>query len=296
MVVASATKPPSSTSSPSSVKPKVFDILVGIDGTSSEDWLTTKDREDAKWMATPRSKASGAKPPATKPKSQAGSKQVYRNSHVWNFVHDFATPDTRKRYFDGPGDLGFNTGTIVDSGFSFVTACLAEMMNERKALLNRSGLALADLNVRISLIGHSRGALIAIRIAKRLRDHKLHTNVPTLSVHFMGLYDAVDRQIGEGGDTIPGNVAAAYHALRDPTVQSRSWFGNTGTKAHPPCRYTSKVFTATHSGVGGDPWGGDKPKQITKDMDMLGSEKVGTWMIDMAKKENLILVAAQSGK
>ena len=233
------------------VNRKVHDILLGIDGTGSEKWLN----------------------------STGG------NSHVFQFVTDFIAPKDDKRYLHGPGDLGFDVSGIVDAGLGFIVGRLQHAILDRtRGLKPNDRVTLPLIRVRLSMVGHSRGGLIAVLIAKRLKEYTLTKQIPLVHVHFLELYDAVDRHVGPEAKEIPGNVISAYHAIRDPTVQSRNWFGNTGTKALSPCRYQAKIFSATHSAMGGDPWNGDKPKQITQQIDELGSDQVGQWMRDCAKR------------
>ncbi len=241
---------------PPAAPPPFIDIVLGIDGTASRKWLNPE-----------------------------GS-----NSHVYRFVQQMRCGENGG-YLHGPGDLGLDVANIVNAGVQWiserVTAAAAPRASSYGGLNQSSFLSLSDVFVRLSLVGHSRGGLIAILIAKRLRNFKVCPRISGMHLHFLGLYDAVDWHLGPYADVIPGNVSSAYHALRDPTVCSRTWFGNTGTKAETPCRYTSRLFTATHSGVGGDPWKGDKPSQINEQIDILGSAQVGNWMMNMAKSEGL---------
>jgi len=107
----------------------------------------------------------------------------------------------------------------------------------------------------VNLIGHSRGGLAVIEVARRLKG--IDKN---LKVNFMGLFDAVDRYIPFDTDSIPSNVEHVYHAIRSEKVGSRWYFGNTGTKRENKnaTRYTPKIFEATHGALGGDPVGGDR--------------------------------------
>jgi hypothetical protein len=153
------------------------------------------------------------------------------NSHVYKFERDLGTRPEWKEHFHGPNTPGTNVGEITDQVCKYVKNRLS-----------------AAKNPRLSLIGHSRGGLIAILAAKRLET----------PVHFLGLYDAVDRHFGPSGEIIPANVRVAYHARRDPSVQSRRYFGNCGTthalgKGEP--YYFEKFFKTSHGGIGGDPEG-----------------------------------------
>jgi hypothetical protein len=52
--------------------------------------------------------------------------------------------------------------------------------------------------------------------------------------------------------------------LRDPLIGSRSWFGNTGLRVeqgkYEKVWFEARHFSATHAGLGGEPWEGDHPK------------------------------------
>jgi hypothetical protein len=108
-------------------------------------------------------------------------------------------------------------------------------------------------NIKIVLVGHSRGAAIIIEIAKQL----------PVPVYFMGLYDAVNRSASLGFTDTIENVEYVAHAMRNPDVGSRSSFSNTGTKIKGG-QLTTKLFDTTHGGIGGDPipakeeWAGDQ--------------------------------------
>jgi hypothetical protein len=79
-------------------------------------------------------------------------------------------------------------------------------------------------------------------------------------VAFLGLYDAVDMALGLDGERIT-NVDATYHARRDPRLESRSSWGNTGMRSDG--FYEERVFFTSHGGIGGDPT--LTPSSITDD-------------------------------
>ncbi|MEO5682176.1 MAG: hypothetical protein ABIQ88_06010 [Chitinophagaceae bacterium] len=103
--------------------------------------------------------------------------------------------------------------------------------------------ALSTEDVKIVLLGHSRGGLAATVLAKML--------APVVRVYFLGLYDSASRQPCLDGTTIE-NVQHVYHALRDPEVGSRPSFGNTSTQYSQPVEYYQQKFRTSHGGVGGD--------------------------------------------
>ena len=140
----------------------------------------------------------------------------------------------------------------------------------------------ANEHEEIDMVGHSRGGAIVIWAAWTLLHdppmspcgRKLGANI-----HFMGLYDAVNMYLWVSTDRIPPNVGYVAHARRDPADGSRSSWGNTGTSGGQ--HYTEKFFWCTHSGMGGDPWGGDHPSQMTEQQDKENSPKVDAWIRNM---------------
>jgi hypothetical protein len=106
---------------------------------------------------------------------------------------------------------------------------------------SRQPLSIND--VRVVVIGHSRGGLAATVLAKMLS--------PIVKVYFLGLYDAVDRQPCLDGRVVE-NVHVVYHARRDPVMNSRWYFGNTSWQYKTDLQPQEKFFLTTHGGVGGD--------------------------------------------
>jgi hypothetical protein len=98
-------------------------------------------------------------------------------------------------------------------------------------------------DVKIILIGHSRGCLATKTLAKMLS--------PIVQVYFMGLYDSVDKNFCLGGGIIE-NVKYVYHAMRSDKVGSRTSFGHSSTQYASDVTYTSKSFYTSHGGIGGD--------------------------------------------
>ena len=96
--------------------------------------------------------------------------------------------------------------------------------------------------VRIVIVGHSRGGLVATVLA--------HMLSPLIRVYFLGLYDAVDREPCLDGAMVD-NVKIVFHARRSPDVGSRTMFGNTATQ-HQVEHYEESFFYTSHGGIGGD--------------------------------------------
>ena len=118
-----------------------------------------------------------------------------------------------------------------------------------------AGQLLTTNQVRIVIVGHSRGGLIATLLARMLS--------PIVRVYFLGLYDAVDRQPCLDGNVVE-NVAYVFHARRHPDVGSRWYFGNTST-TNPSGHYEEKFFYSSHGGIGGSIIPGQYDNSITAD-------------------------------
>lgn len=111
--------------------------------------------------------------------------------------------------------------------------------------VNANMLAHQPLNtdqVRVVIVGHSRGGLVATVLA--------HMLSPMVRVYFLGLYDSVDREPCLDGGMID-NVKIVIHARRSPEVGSRAFFGNTSTQ-HRVEHYEESFFYTSHGGIGGD--------------------------------------------
>jgi hypothetical protein len=98
-------------------------------------------------------------------------------------------------------------------------------------------------DVKIVLIGHSRGCLATTVLAKMLS--------PIVQVYFMGLYDSVDRNACLDSTTIE-NAKYVYHAMRSDKIGSRGTFGHSSTKHASDVNYVEKSFYTSHGGIGGD--------------------------------------------
>lgn len=108
------------------------------------------------------------------------------------------------------------------------------------AMLRNQPLTIND--VRIVLIGHSRGGLVVTNIARMLS--------PLVQVYFMGLYDSVDREGCLDAMKVE-NVKYVAHARRNPEVGSRSYFGNTSLKYIGVEHAEERFFYTSHGGIGG---------------------------------------------
>ena len=201
-------------------------ILVAIDGTASATGYNT---------------------------SYTNGQGTFVNKSYVRKFHDNATVES-KYFAEGPTSLitGSDTGGIIDAAWSFLTRSLGRTPE-----------------AKVVLVGHSRGGHAVAAIAIRLKRHKVGdfqtrftapgwTNPNSVQlVHFMGLYDAVDRTRVHGGDTsvVPSNVVNFAHAMRSPTLGSRTSFGNTATRVNNSNvhlqNYSARHFEATHGAIGG---------------------------------------------
>jgi|GEM_PF-2773609 len=145
-----------------------------------------------------------------------------------------------RHYWRGPSMLGLEVTRIVNGVMDVV----------------RSGVTAGDLEVHLT--GYSRGGHTVIEIAQEIAEASWARSV---TVPTMTLFDAVDRDILNETDEIPGNVGYVFHALRSPEIGSRSSFGNTGRTYARGVNYSERVFRGTHAALGGTPWTGDHPTE-----------------------------------
>ena len=160
-----------------------------------------------------------------------------KDSFVKRFYKEFNPMGGDKLFLHGPngltgGVLGLDGAPRISMAKSFIAGALRY-----------------NSDARICLVGWSRGAHIAIQLAKQIRR-----------VYFMGLFDAVDRTPFHDSDTI-SNVDHAYHAMRDTFFDYgiNSLFGSTGSSS--VTGLYSETFKTTHAGVGGFP---GKQEEIRK--------------------------------
>jgi hypothetical protein len=231
-------------------------IVVGIDGTSSRDWM----------------KLDGS------------------NSHTYKFIEDFkggTTYGTNKFWRHGTSEVVFDgeSQRIVQEALDFIIKSL-KLKFPTRSINNMRALEMFDVNsckqseyynqrfsnsyygqsntqtkipvlvdvakkhqsltineVKIILIGHSRGCLATTVLAKMLS--------PIVQVYFMGLYDSVDRN-GCLDSTTVENVKYVYHAMRNDEMGSRGTFGHSSTRYASDVNYVGKSFYTSHGGIGGD--------------------------------------------
>lgn len=128
---------------------------------------------------------------------------VPKITHVFHFYQAFAANPDYKFYSDGPRYkvTGFDAGQI---------AWRAAAQGERIfSLLRKHGIE----NPRLCIVGWSRGAMIAIRVANLLR--------PFGEVYFLGLWDTVDMSVSLSVEPVE-NAKHVFHAKRS-LAGSRQW-------------------------------------------------------------------------
>jgi len=168
----------------------------------------------------------------------------YRNRWVEQFVRDIDADYTF--YQEGPNDAvtGWECSDRYQSALGFLNRTLRGL-----------GISpnISPANLRLTLVGHSRGGHAVIALAR---------DIP-YRVDFLGLYDAVDMTSVLGDTAVIRNTNYCFHAMRAPYMNSRSSWGNTGTTITGGQLY-SAYFATSHGGVGGDP-GDSAPTPVIGD-------------------------------
>jgi hypothetical protein len=167
------------------------------------------------------------------------------NSHVYRFYRDFGA--SYRNYWHGPGTLGSEMPGIVGQVTNWIFTELVRSVE----------LGLRQDEVKICLVGHSRGAVAVIEVANRLQNLMPVAFLPPsiqircpIRVQFMGLYDAVDRSLMSFPDAALSNVDKVYHAIR----LNRSWSGSRWSFGSCTVgRGQAREFDTAHGGIGGDP-------------------------------------------
>jgi hypothetical protein len=147
-------------------------------------------------------------------------------------LRQFNNPET-------PNYIDAKIGNISNSDISKVQFNNSETLTLLKEYNN--------FDIKIVLVGHSRGGAICIELANTL----------PLPIYFMGLYDAVDRStyIETDVDSVNRkNVEVCCHALRNANLTgSREYFGTAKDTSEKLSKsYHPGIFVTTHGGIGGD--------------------------------------------
>jgi pimeloyl-ACP methyl ester carboxylesterase len=232
-------------------------IVVGIDGTGSSAWMKADGSNshtfrfvqdfqygaygvDRKWFHGPSDTMRGLQ---TEPILQSALQFVTRRLYqLFPHIKDKHGPlemfDVNTcRQMEYYRQHTYTTG----SGVYYDTANLRRPKKARDFTQARQPLSMND--VRVVIVGHSRGGLAATVLAKMLS--------PIVKVYFLGLYDAVDRQPCLDGMVVE-NVHVVYHARRNADMSSRWYFSNTSVQYKTDITPHEKFFYTTHGGIGGD--------------------------------------------
>lgn len=159
-------------------------------------------------------------------------------SFVWQCVQN--STDAVKQYFPGPNVAGSNCDNILDEAI--------ELFNKNK----KTHPIIGTKGYKISLVGYSRGAYLAMCFAKYLESQKLN-------VHFLGLFDAVKRDAAVSWDystdSVPNNVNHCYATARSPIIGSRNWTMNYSAQAWASgVALSSRIeLPGSHAAMGGFP-------------------------------------------
>ncbi|WP_207513578.1 hypothetical protein [Longitalea luteola] len=229
-------------------------IVVGIDGTGSRDWMhkdgsnssTYKFIHDVHYgaMGIDRKWFHGPSRVVT------GSDSEVILQEALNFIYQrisFLFPEVHTRSVKPLEMFDVNscmqnrertTQQIMESRGYHVTA--RKPVTVTADMLASQPLTTDD--VRVVLIGHSRGGLAVTALARMLS--------PLVRVYFMGLYDSVDRQGCLDGMQVE-NVKFVAHARRHPDVKSRTFFGNTSLRYIGVDHAEERFFYTSHGGIGG---------------------------------------------
>jgi hypothetical protein len=226
-------------------------IVVGIDGTGSREWMSKDGSNsstykfirdvhygamdiDRRWYHGPSNVVTGSD---SEPILQEALDFIYQRIGT-------LFPNVRNR-------------SIKPLEMFDVNSCMQNQ--ERQNMLENQGYHVSRVpvtvtqpmlknqplttdDVRIVLIGHSRGGLVTTAIARMLS--------PVVKVYFMGLYDSVDREgCLDGMDVV--NVKIVAHARRNPEVKSRSYFKNTSLNYSDVEQKEERYFYTSHGGIGG---------------------------------------------
>ena len=97
------------------------------------------------------------------------------SSFVWQFHQKSSSPAGLKRYFPGPNVQGSNCDDILD-----------QAKDHYRELKRKFGSSFE--NQKITIVGYSRGAYMALCFAKFLE-------INFKSVYFLGLFDVVSRDL-----------------------------------------------------------------------------------------------------
>ncbi len=155
------------------------------------------------------------------------------------------------KYIPGPNVGGTNCSKILDKALDYYFDNKDKIKNDK-----------------LSLVGYSRGAYLAMCFAKVLFTFNEE-------VFYMGLFDSVSRDVTINDSKrraygIPMNVRHCFHAYRSPTIGSRKWtMDYFGQKWESGEELKTKIeLPGSHAAIGGFPneaGPGDGPSHLQGD-------------------------------
>lgn len=125
-------------------------------------------------------------------------------THVEHFQRLFQGTSV---YYDGPVTSGSDAGRIASAASDQAIGWLA-----------------SDVAYELSLVGWSRGGMIAVEVCKTIARYR-----PDVRIRFLGLFDPVDMSVRLSGGVVP-NIAYAAIAWRDPAFGSWWWWSQASAK------------------------------------------------------------------
>ena len=265
-------------------------ILLAIDGTWSEYWL--EGGQFGIWD--------------NEQKKVVGRLAKTHNnrwlSHVRNFHNDYY--GTEKKYLHGPqkGMYAADLNEIIQKGYKWVCA------------MYKSKLTPDNNKKKIDLVGHSRGGIAVMEVARMLENKGCdiqdeNNKVCKIRVRFVGLYDpVVGHKNLRTGYTYkkqkPNNIDCLRIAVAGPFLSGKKISRSTWTRlSYSASGNEISKFAATHGGIGGAPTydteefgalddkgnkiylsAGSMPPGYTPDKDIDGSIATDKWIRQEAQK------------
>jgi len=137
---------------------------------------------------------------------QRNKKGITPYSNVFDFISQSA--EKPPHYYGGPGAdkglIGSLPGGLYGSGSDDIS----------ETVYNDVCKDFCSGHCKINLVGWSRGAVMAMKVAERLNTSGCNCQRGPISVNFVGLYDAVDMMPGRWPHSIPGNIKYFAHAIK----------------------------------------------------------------------------------
>lgn len=157
-----------------------------------------------------------------------GNAQVPGTGYAGSFIHHLVTTWSGVAEYI-PGPSSHPKGVMPTATIAMQRAILLHKIHKADGLI---------------LAGYSRGGAAAIVAAQLLEK-------AGITVDYMALFDAIERDPSVDSDRIGANVLAAVHARRASSAASRPLWGNCGTRARNNLLICN--FHVTHWGASGVP-------------------------------------------